>query len=368
MKKTIFFILQHLCIGGVEICVVNVANALIKRGYRVVFLSLLQNNELSEGINPKIEIVYLTSLDGGKASLIYKLKRRLLCSWALRKKLKTIKDAIVVSTRNEYSIIISKVVTDDNLRLAQLHHDYIDKKGMVKDFRKRYMNIDYFLILTDDVRSEIVAIMKGYNNHTKCVTVPNFYPDKTIPLLKSNNRNDIALAVGRLSSEKGFLRLVDVWKLVNECSKGKYQLYIVGEGNERVAIESRIKELELQGSVKLVGFLPNSGVRQLMQEVKVYCMSSYTEAFSLVLLEAMNNGLPQVAFDVRVGPRNLMNDDETGYLVSDGDLETYSSKIVELFENSGQWTKMSEASRTRADLFNEDKIINKWEQIFNCEL
>lgn len=65
MKKTVYFILQHLCTGGVEICVTNVANALVRRGYQVVFLSLLQNNELAEIIDPLVKIDYLTPLKAG---------------------------------------------------------------------------------------------------------------------------------------------------------------------------------------------------------------------------------------------------------------------------------------------------------------
>lgn len=366
MKKTIFFLLQHLSTGGVEICVVNVANALVERGYHVVFLSLLHENELSDNINSKIEILYLTSLSRSR-SFIYKLKWRLLGFSSLRRKLKTIKNSIVVSTRNEYSIIVSKTVSADNLRLAQLHHDYIDRKGIIKDFQKRYGNIDYFLMLTDDVRNEIVTIMNGYNKHTKCITVPNFYPGKTISVSNINSRNNIALAVGRLAPEKGFIRLIEAWKLVDDRSEGKYQLHIIGEGSEKVAIENKIKELGLQKSVKLVGVLSNLAVTELMQVAKVYCMSSFTEAFSLVLLESMCNGLPQVAFDVRVGPRNLIDNNKTGYLVQDGDLEAFSSKIMELLENNDKWTEMSNASRVRATLFNEDNVISKWEQIINSE-
>lgn len=59
----------------------------------------------------------------------------------------------------------------------------------------------------------------------------------------------------------------------------------------------------------------------------------------MVLLEAMGNGLPQVAFDVRVGPRNLILEGETGYLVKDGDIETYAARVLSMFSDSNQWQK-----------------------------
>ena len=102
-----------------------------------------------------------------------------------------------------------------------------------------------------------------------------------------------------------------------------------------------------------------------MQEAKVYCMTSYTEGFSLVLLESMNNGLPQVAFDVRVGPRNLMANGLSGYLVKDGDIEAFSAKVLELFENAERWKLMSVASKKQASRFSEKKVVDKWLKIIN---
>lgn len=367
MQKTVYFILQHLCTGGIEICVTNVANALVRRGYPVVFLSLLQNNELTEVIDPLVKIDYLTSLKrGGDLSLFYKFRRWLLCRIVLYRKLKKIRGSIVVSTRNEYSVIVSKIVSSDNLKIAQLHHDYIDRKDIINDFKYKYGRIDYFLILTDDIRTEIVNIMKGNNTHTKCVTVPNFVPQQMCG--RNSERSKIALAAGRLATEKGFLRLLDVWKLVDKQCEGKYQLYIIGEGSERIALETKIRELELQNAVILLGLLPNSEVAEWMQKSSVYCMSSFTESFSLVLLEAMGNGLPQVAFDVRVGPRNLILEGETGYLVKDGDLETYAARVLAMFSDSDKWQKMSVASKLRFNAFSEKNVIDKWEQVFNREV
>lgn len=146
MKKTVYFILQHLCTGGVEICVTNVANALVRRGYQVVFLSLLQNNELAEIIDPLVKIDYLTPLKaGGNFSVFYKLRRKLLCRVVLYRKLRKIRESIVISTRNEYSVMVSKLVSSDNLKIAQLHHDYIDRKEIINDFKYKYNRIDYFL-------------------------------------------------------------------------------------------------------------------------------------------------------------------------------------------------------------------------------
>lgn len=364
MEKVVYFILQHLRIGGIEICVTDVANALAKRGYQVVLLTLLSDNELKERISPLIKIEHLTSLRwGGDVSVFYKLKRMVLTKRVLCKKLKSIRNSVIVSTQNDYSVLVSKVVSSDCLKIAQLHHEYLDRRGMVNDFRNNYSRIDYFFALTDDVCSEVAAIMKAKNSHTMCVTIPNFLPKQEFLIRENEERENVALAVGRLAPEKGFLRLLDAWKIVDERSDGKYRLYIVGEGIEYKNIIDKIQNLHLQNSVSLLGLLPPSEVKKWMGRAKVYCMSSFTEAFSLVLVEAMGNGLPQVAFDVRVGPRNLIVENQTGYLIKDGDLDTYASRIYTLLTEDEQWSKMSKASVVHSAKFSEDVVMKKWEEI-----
>ena len=367
MKK-VYFLLQHLCVGGVEICILNVANALASRGYDVTLLCLLKENELFYRVHKNIKIEYLTSLHREGHSLIYKALRRFLSYLALCSAINKLKRSVIISTRNEYSVLISKFASKDNLKIAQLHHDYKVRKGIEDDFKYRYANIDYFVLLTDDVRTEVEAIMKNHNSHTICITIPNFYSSISIPSPKDTYRKPLAIAVGRLVPEKGFLRLLDAWTLVQDKVGSQYMLYIIGDGEERTFIESRIKSLSLQSTVKMLGQLPNEDLQVLMQEAKVYCMSSYTEAFPMVLLEAMHNGLPQVAYNVRVGPRNLIQNDVTGFLISDGDKEAFASKIIQLFTDAEKWESMSLSCKRKVLEFSEDNVIALWEKIINTQV
>ena len=367
MNKPIYFLLQHLKIGGVEICITNIANVLVQRGYKVFLVLTLQDIELSN-IDSRIRIIHLTKLHHGDKSIFYKLYRRGVSYVAIRRFIHKLNNTIIVSTRNEYNIMLSKYSNNTNIRIAQLHHDYVGHKGIENDFKLRYLNIDNFLILTDDVKEEIRKMITPYNKHTKLITVPNFISSINMECNSIKPRDNIAIAVGRLSSEKGFLRLLDIWKVALSLSDCNIKLFIVGEGPERNNLEKRIIELGIGSSVTLLGQKSSQEVLHLMYRSKVYCMSSFTEAFPTVLLEAMACRLPQIAFDVRVGPRNIILNDNTGYLVRDNDITTYANHIIRLMNDNIEWQRFSFNSYKRAKDFSVDNVINRWESIFKGEI
>lgn len=367
MDNTIYFLLQHLRIGGVEIAVTRAANALVERGYNVCFVLLLPINQIKELINPKIQIQTLTNFEReNDVAFLYKLTRRIMSYWRIRQFMKSLKGATLITTRNEYNIMMSRYVDSTNRRIAQLHHDYMPYKGMAANFANDYSNVDYLLTLTDDVRSEIEEIMRIKNQHTKIVTIPNFISDMVIEeCCTAEKRSNIAIAVGRLAPEKGFSRLLDVWKRVLEISQKKHKLYIVGEGIERESLEKKIEDFAMMDSVVLTGALDNKKTMDILKRSRVYCMSSLSEGFSLTILESMACATPQVAYDVRVGPRNLILQGKTGYLIENGNVDSYARKIIELLESDDNWLLFSRESIKRAYDFSESVVMDKWEKILN---
>ena len=84
-------------------------------------------------------------------------------------------------------------------------------------------------------------------------------------------------------------------------------------------------------------------------------MTSYTEAFPFVLLEAMQSGLPVVAFDVRVGPRAIVESGKDGYLVPDGNKEQFIEMVKLLIENEELRVSLAEKAIDKAGKFTEEK-------------
>ncbi|EFN2928216.1 glycosyltransferase family 4 protein, partial [Campylobacter lari] len=159
--------------------------------------------------------------------------------------------------------------------------------------------------------------------------IPNFV---NMPLKVADCNQKIVLSIGRLSKEKGFLRLVDIWEIVQKKMNDKdWKLYVIGEGDLKKELETKIKDKNLENSIKFLPFTQNINKHYL--NASIYAMCSYSEGMPMVLLESSSFGLPNVAFDVKTGPSDIIENNKSGFLVKDGDLYEFADKLVFLMEN-----------------------------------
>ena len=135
------------------------------------------------------------------------------------------------------------------------------------------------------------------------------------------------------------------------------------EPEERPALERLIKELGAQDYVTLCGAMDAAGVEHEMCTAGIYAMTSASEGFSFVVLEAQSCYLPPVAFDVRVGPPFLISDGTDGFLVPDNDDAAYARRLEQLMCDDELRRAMGKAARMRSLDFSGEKIAQLWYEI-----
>jgi glycosyltransferase involved in cell wall biosynthesis len=127
----------------------------------------------------------------------------------------------------------------------------------------------------------------------------------------AKNQPPVLLAVGRLTKQKGFDVLLQAFAQLRR--QRAVRLIILGEGEERAALEAEIDELGLQDDVCLPGFVTNP--YQYMAHAAVFVLSSRWEGLPTVLVEAMALGLAIVSTDCPSGPREILQEGKYGLLV-----------------------------------------------------
>jgi glycosyltransferase involved in cell wall biosynthesis len=157
---------------------------------------------------------------------------------------------------------------------------------------------------------------------SKISTIPNgidpnhFYPEDRKEArrhlgLAENGR--IVLSVGALIPRKGYdyvLAAIDgmVPKLED------LQLFVIGEGPLRPFLEGKVKEMNLERHVHLVGQRPNTELRHWYNAADVLCLASSREGWANVIMESLACGTPVVATNVWGAPEILTSPD-VGILV-----------------------------------------------------
>ncbi|RLG49143.1 MAG: hypothetical protein DRN96_10075 [Thermoproteota archaeon] len=151
------------------------------------------------------------------------------------------------------------------------------------------------------------------------------------PRVEPRGSEPVVLACGFLIPRKGFHHLVAAFSIVKRELKDA-QLVIVGEGPMMESLRSLARRLGVEGAVHLVGKLT---WRQLWSEYlrcAVFAHPALEEGLGLVIAEAMSAGKPVVAYDSG-GPRDLIVDGVTGFLVPPGDILGLADRIRVLLED-----------------------------------
>jgi glycosyltransferase involved in cell wall biosynthesis len=84
----------------------------------------------------------------------------------------------------------------------------------------------------------------------------------------------------------------------------------------------------------------------------------------MVIVEGMECGVPPVAFDSPCGPKDLITDGVSGFLVQSGDINGLATKINQLIESDNLRKQMSLASKEKASNYRIDKVMERWIDLF----
>lgn len=161
-------------------------------------------------------------------------------------------------------------------------------------------------------------------------------------------------SVGRLSHEKGHIRLVECAKRLIDDGQ-KIEVWILGEGNERKVIEEYITENNLEQSVKLLGF--DSNPYKYIAKSDLFVCPSYTEALSTVCIEALILEIPVLTTDC-AGMKEILGNSEYGYIV-ENNTDALFKGINRMINDRKLYKYYKEMTKFRSEYFDKEITMNK---------
>lgn len=372
MKKVTILAL-HLGYGGIEKCIAALANSLVDT-YKVEILAIYKlYEEPAFYIDPRVHIRYLSKVVPNKNDFKYAVKRvnifkiikeAIKALNILRIKRKVLIDAIdscdsdiIISTRDYTNKYLGEYRNNNVIAIGWEHNHPHGDKVIMKRLRNSCKYLDKLVVVSRELKHIYSEDFK--NNDIKCQVeyIPNFLEKIPKKINKLDNKNIIS--VGRLEPEKGFLDLVSVFKLM-ELKDGDVYLNLVGDGSQKDKIFKNIVDNNISRKVRMPGYLDFEELNKLYEKSSLYLMTSYTESFGLVLIEAMSHGIPVIAFSCAEGAKELINNGVNGYLINNRNEHEMADKAVKLLNSPDKLKELGENARTTALKYSKDEVKKMW--------
>ncbi len=179
-------------------------------------------------------------------------------------------------------------------------------------------------------------------------------------------RDKLVLAtVGRLVRRKNIEELLEIFSAIRE--RHAAELVIIGDGPERDNLKARIAALRLNGSVKMPGRVTDAEKIAYLAASDGYVSTAQHEGFGIVFLEAMEAGLPVVAYD-EGGQTDFLKDGCTGYVVKAGDKEALTQRLEQLARDTATRDEMRTHNREYVKRFHIDRCCGRVVEMFQRTL
>ncbi|MBM6720191.1 glycosyltransferase family 4 protein [Bacteroides gallinaceum] len=370
--KIIYCIAGTCHSGGMERVLANKANYLTGHGYEVVIVTTDQQGlppffPLAEQIRC-IDLGINYEENNGK-SFANKLLHYPLKQYRHQKRLAAIlkreKPDITVSMFCNDAGFITRI-NDGSKKVLEIHFSKFkrlqyNRKGLwrladlwrSRQDERTVRRFDKFVVLTEED--------KGYWGNLPNITViPNANTFATSQAAALENKK--VIAIGRYTYQKGFERLIEAWNILSPGFPG-WKLDIIGNGEERDKLQDLIHAYHLDGQVTLVS--PTKSIDKVYLDASVLVMSSRYEGLPMVLLEAQAFGLPIVSFACKCGPKDIVANGETGFLVEENDIEGLARQLVKVMKDKNLRKQMGRKAKEASLRYAEDAVMAKWTALFD---
>ncbi|MCM1138960.1 MAG: glycosyltransferase family 4 protein [Muribaculum sp.] len=232
--------------------------------------------------------------------------------------------------------------------------------GIIDKWRSRNDTVvagkfDSFVVLSKEDR--------GYWGNMDNIAV---IPNSAVPLsdMISDCSSQRVIAVGRLDFQKGFDRLLRIWAKVKADKRFiDWHLDIFGQGEWRDRLLQLAVDLGIADSVNINDPVKNISDQYLNSSI--LAMTSNYEGFPMVMIEAMEMGLPVVSYDFKCGPKDIIKDGHNGILVRNGDEPGFVKALVSLMADEERRKVMGVNAHSVIDVYAEDVVMQQWMQLFN---
>jgi glycosyltransferase involved in cell wall biosynthesis len=351
-KRKILFVLPDLNAGGAE---------------RVISF-------VSMGLNPDLFESKLVVL-GFEKDTVYEVENVEVQYLAKTRLLKSILELIKIIRKERPYFVVSSIIHINiimgifsffflNIKFIGREASVVSKMGQFSKINSKislilikmfYPRLSTIICQSDDMREDFVEVL-GIKPH-KLILINNpITISKTIIRNSTPNYKIHFVTVGRLSEEKGYLRIIrGLSKIINY----DFHYTIIGSGVQEKLINEAVNKNMLADKVTFIPY--TSEILEIVGQKDVFLQGSIVEGFPNALLESCSVGTPVVAFNAPGGTKDIVINGRNGFLVEN------EEEFASVLNNINALTRLDRADviASVVDKFSAEKIIGQYEELFN---
>ena len=260
--------------------------------------------------------------------------------------LQRIKNKLTTATKPKLMPVIHNVHTAGDVLIGEVSKFY-------KDVVENISEPDATIVFTKAQKEDILQRFGNGNIQV----IPHSYHrvEQTAPFEQRNPMKVVYLA--RYAPEKNHDLALDPFKLV-VASVPKAQLHLYGFGEKKAEIIEKIKTLGLEKNVFVNDFVHD--IASLYQEAGLSILTSSVEGFCMSVMESLFYACPVVAFDIKYGPAEMIQQGVNGYLVKNKDTAQFAKQIIQTLTNPTLHKKLIQTTGQTMQAFTHEAVAEQW--------
>lgn len=380
MKTNILFLIESLSGGGAEKVLTILLNNLNIEKYNVTLCTMVNTGVNKTELKSNIKYTSILKPPCNNANvikqLLYKLKYKLVYSffplkWVYSLWIPKGNDIEIAFCEGYATKLLSYSTNKHSKKIAWVHTDLKSNpwplaKKIFKNFNKQltaYKRFNQIITVSKYARERFIEL-HGMENRVKTLINPI---NSTLIQTKSQEhvllpkkKKTRLVTIGRLVEQKGYDRLVRIASRLKNNGLD-FELWIIGDGPERTQLESDIKKLSLDDTIKLWGFKSNP--YKYMSECDAFVCSSRSEGYSTAVTEAIILGLAVVTTDCS-GMSELLLDGKAGIITENNEDALYSG-IYSILSSTTKLKQLQNLSINRSHDISLQSLMKPIEQMFD---
>jgi glycosyltransferase involved in cell wall biosynthesis len=240
--------------------------------------------------------------------------------------IRSVDQGTIVTTRAGLTVLAARFARPGVRIVAQQHVPFATQTPELRrSLIDSYRAVDAVTVLTADDEQAVRSALG--DSDTVVRRIPNALYDLEPP--RSPLTAPRILCGGRFTPAKGIDLLLDAFaRIADQRPEWELRIYGSARPDRLEALREMVRQHGIEDRVLLMA--PTDRLELEMSKASVCAVPSRHEAFGMMIIEAMRCGLPVVAFDCPVGPREIITDGHDGLLAPPEDVEAFAERLLEV--------------------------------------